>query len=508
MVTENEPTRLVAIEPDLLDTTNAGPAAIRGGTLRVVGYLLGVLLSLVSVPLLIRHLGFSEYGRYVTTIALVTIVQGITDVGLGQIGVREYATRSGPDRVRLMRNLMGVRFALTTVGVAFATAFAALAGYGHAVLIGTLLAGIGMVLTVIQGTLAVPLSAQLRLGWITALDLLRQVLSVAAIVILVLAGAKLLPFLAVSIPVSLVVLAATLLVIYGTMPLRPSFHRAEWSALIKAVLPFAAAVVIGTLYLRITVVLMSLLASTLQTGYYGTSFTVISVLIAIPALTVGATLPILARAARDDRERLAYVLQRLVEVTMIVGVGLGLGLALGAEFVVRVLARGHVEPAIVVLQIQSLAIVTQFVGASWQYGLLALHRHRSALIVSATGLVVSVCLTVALVPVLEAKGAAVAFAAAELAVAASSFLLLRAASPDLRFSMRVPSRVVLAALLAGSVALIPGLSSLAAALIAVVIYLAALAVLRAIPDELRHALLARRRASRAIKDGEEAGLSP
>jgi uncharacterized membrane protein YdfJ with MMPL/SSD domain len=68
--------------------------------------------------------------------------------------------------------------------------------------------------------------------------------------------------------------------------------------------------------------------------------------------------------------------------------------------------------------------------------------------------------------------------------------------------------VVLAALLAGSVALIPGLSSLAAALIAVVIYLAALAVLRAIPDELRHALLARRRASRAIKDGEEAGLSP
>jgi O-antigen/teichoic acid export membrane protein len=79
---------------------------------------LGVLLSLVSVPLLIRHLGFSDYGRYVTVISLVTIVKGVTDVELGQMGVREYSIRSGSDRSRLLRNLLGVRFALTGIGVA------------------------------------------------------------------------------------------------------------------------------------------------------------------------------------------------------------------------------------------------------------------------------------------------------------------------------------------------------------------------------------------------------
>jgi O-antigen/teichoic acid export membrane protein len=496
MVTENEPTFPVATEPDLLDTPLAGPAAIRGSILRVLGYLAGVVLSLVSVPLLIRHLGFSEYGRYVTVIALVTIVQGVTDVGLGQIGVREYATRSAPERARLMRNLTGVRLVLTGAGVGLATAFAAVAGYGHAVLVGTLLAGIGMVLTVVQGTFAVPLAAELRLGWITALDLLRQVLSVAGIVILVLAGAKLLAFLAISVPVALVVLAATLILVYGTMPLRPSFQRAEWTLLMRAVLPFAAAVVIATLYLRITVVLMSLLASALQTGYYATSFTVISVLIAIPALTVGSTLPVLARAARDDRDRLAYVLQRLVEVTLIVGVGLGLLLVLGADFVVHVLARGRVGPTIVVLQIQSVAIVTQFVGASWQYGLLALHRHRALLIISLVGLVVSVCLALGLVPVLQARGAAIAFAAAEVAVAACSFLALRSARPDLSFSLRVPARVLLAAVLAGAVALVPGLSSIADTAIASAVYVGLLLLLRAVPVELAHALLDGRRASR------------
>lgn len=488
MATDPQPTALADLESDLLDTPAAGPAAIRGGVLRVGGYVVGVLLSLLAVPLLIHHLGVTEYGRYVTVISLVTIVQGVTDIGLGQIGVREYSTRPAPEQVRLMRNLLGVRFTLTSVGVALGTGFALLAGYGHAVVLGTVLAGAGMVVTVVQGTFAIPLASRLQLGWVTALDLLRQVLSVVAIVVLVLAGAELLAFLAVLVPVSLVVLAATGLLVHGTMPMRASFQRGEWSVLLRAVLPFAAAVVVATLYLRITVVLMSLLGTPLQTGYYATAFTVISVLIAIPALTVGSTLPVLARAARDDRERLGYVVQRLVEVTLIVGVGLGLTLALGAGFVIHVLTKGKSQPAVVVLQIESLALITQFVGSSWQYGLLALHRHRQLLLNSAAGLAVSVILTLVLVPALQAKGAALAFATAEVVVAVGSFVYLRAARPDLRFSLRVPVRVLLAALLALAVSLIPGLTSLATAVVAGAVYLGMLVALRAIPAELMQAL--------------------
>jgi O-antigen/teichoic acid export membrane protein len=168
---------------------------------------------------------------------------------------------------------------------------------------------------------------------------------------------------------------------------------------------------------------------------------------------------------------------------------------LGADFVVHVLASGHVEPAVVVLQIQSLAVVTQFVGASWQYGLLALHRHRAMLVISIVGLVVSICLTVGLVPVLDARGAAIAFAAAELVVAASSFVALRVARPDLRFSLRVPSRVLLAAGLAAGIALIPRLSSFGGTLVGCATYASVLVATRAIPAEVGHALRGWRRGS-------------
>ena len=44
-------------EQDLLDTPDAGPAAIRGATLRVGSYLVGALLSVAAGALLFRHLG-------------------------------------------------------------------------------------------------------------------------------------------------------------------------------------------------------------------------------------------------------------------------------------------------------------------------------------------------------------------------------------------------------------------------------------------------------------------
>ncbi len=488
MPTEAEQTEAEQFEQDLLDTPAAGPAAIRGSVVRVTGYLAGVVLSLISVPLLIRHLGTIEYGRYVLVIAIVTVVQGVTDVGLGQIGVREYATRPAETRSPLMRNLLGLRLTGTTVGVGLGAVYVALAGYGRTELAGTVAAGAGMVLTVLQGTYSVPLAARLRLGWVTALDLMRQALSVLGIVILVLAGSTLLPFFVITIPVAAVTLAATAIVIRGEMPLRPSFERREWVILLRAVLPFAAAVVIGTLYLRITVLLLSLISTPLETGYYATAFAVVSVLVAVPALTVGSTLPVISRAARDDRERLGYVLERLTEVTTIVGVAIALGLALGAGFIVKVLSGSEGVP-VVVLQIQSAAILSQLVAAPWQYGLLALHRHRALLIASTAGLIASVALSLALIPGLDAKGAAIAFSAAELLVGTLCLFALRRASPGLSFSARVPVRVIAGAVLALAAALlIPGLASLPQALIGLAVYAAVLALSGAVPRELFEAL--------------------
>ena len=47
---------------------------MRGGAFRVAGYIVGVLVSVISVALLFRYLGVVDIGRYVTAMSLVAIV--------------------------------------------------------------------------------------------------------------------------------------------------------------------------------------------------------------------------------------------------------------------------------------------------------------------------------------------------------------------------------------------------------------------------------------------------
>ena len=52
-----------------------------------------------------------------------------------------------------------------------------------------------------------------------------------------------------------------------------------------------------------------------ETGQFGAAFRVFIVLAAVPGLLVTTAFPLLARAARDDRERLRYALQRLFDTS-------------------------------------------------------------------------------------------------------------------------------------------------------------------------------------------------
>jgi O-antigen/teichoic acid export membrane protein len=222
-------------EPHLLDSTEAGPSVIRGSVLRLSGHVLGALASVAASAVVIRHLGVVDTGRFVTVMSLVVIAGSISDLGLSAVGVREYAVRPREDGHRLLRNLLGMRLAFVVLGVAIATIFASAAGYTHTMVLGTIVAGVGMALFVTQQSLAIPLHVRLRFGAVAGLTLLVQIGVGIAAVLLAVTGASLLPFFAVHIPVMVPVLALTVLVGGGCVrscrSLPPSCCRSCTSAL-------------------------------------------------------------------------------------------------------------------------------------------------------------------------------------------------------------------------------------------------------------------------------------
>ena len=473
-----------SVQIDVLGTERAGSAAIRGGAIRVSGYVLAVLLSVGSSALLFRHLGVVRSGYYVTVLSLVTLAGGITDAGLSAIGVRELATRDDAGRRSLMRSLSGLRMLLSWIGIGVAVLFALVVGYSQTLVLGTVIAGVGLTLQVLQDTYAIPLNAQLRLGSLALVELVRQVTMVSLVVALVVIGTGLLPFWAAAIPAGLVAVGLTAWMVRGTIPLLPSVHVAHWKGLLRETFVFALATAVGAIYFRVAILIVSLVASGRQTGYFGVSFRVIEVLIIVPQLLVAATFPIFARAARDDHARLRYALGRMFDACLILGLGTALALLVGAPFVIRVIAGPKFQPAEVVLRIQGLAFMASFVGAVWGYALVSLRRHRAVLLCSLGALVLTVALTASLATIDGARGGAIATAIADslLSVMLGVAVFRSGVRPDITW--RAIPRVLAAGALGAATLAIPGVPDLLRVVLALALYGGALLALRVVPREI------------------------
>lgn len=480
---------------DVLDTTAAGGLILRGGALRFGSYVAVMALSVISAALLTRHLGPTGFSQYTTVLSLVSVVAVVTDAGMASLGTREFAVREGSDRDALMRDLLGLRVTLTLGGVVLAMAFALAAHYDAALLAGTFAASLATVALVLQHTFSIPLSAELRLGALSLLELARQVLMVGAIVALVTLHAGVFALLAATLLVNLLLLGPSAALVRGRISLRMELRPRRWLSLLGLTVAFSLATAVGTIYVYTAQILTSLVASSHQSGLFAASFRVFIVSAGVPGLLVSGALPMLARAARDDRERLAYALARIFEVSLILGVAAALGLLGGAQFVIHVIAGAKYAGAAAVLRIQGVAMIASFVLAGWSFALISLKRYRGLLAANAAALLVSCALTLSLAATDGARGAAVATLCGEITLALGTLIVLIGGHPELRPPLGVLPKVVLAAAPATALALLPDLPSLVRALLALAAYGLLIALTRAAPRELTELLPWRGRAA-------------
>jgi len=488
----------------MADTTNEDPSAalpgdgvgrrvVRGGAVRVVGFVAGNLFAAAGAVVVLRYLGVAEFGRYGTVLALVAIVQGITDAGLSVTGTREVAlTASASDRRRLLAHIIGLRIALTGAGVLAAVGFGVLVGYDSTLVLGTAIAGAGVFLISVQSAMLIPLSVDLRNGTLTLNEVLRQGLLVVGFVVLALAGAELLAFFALQVAAGLVLLAVTPGLIERRDLVRPRWNVSELRQLAAIGIPVAIAAVLMAVYFRVLVVVMSLLSDDAeQIGLFVTSTRIFELAAALPLMLSVVVLPVVTVAARDDPVRLRYVIQEMTQLMALAGALLLIVIVLAAEPILRILGGPEYVGAAPVLRIQSIALFTLFVSAAWSPALIGMHRQGSVAAATAVGLLVAIVAGVLLVPAWEAEGAAWAAAVADVFVLSIAYVLLRRAGPGRELRLGFVPRLLLAAGVAMAVALVPGMPPLADALLAAAIFGAAAFALRIVPAGVAELLPAR-----------------
>jgi len=477
---------------DVLRTPEAGARAIRGGVLRGGGYAVSLVLAAATSVFLLRGLGVEDFGRYATVAAIVGVVSILTDAGLTAVGARELSLLPrGSPREDVLRVLVALRILLSVAAILLAALFALAVGYETVIVEGVLLAGLGALLVNVQATVLLPLSVELRLGVVTGFEVLKQALTLVGVAALAVLGASLLPYLVLQAVVGVVVLALTPKVVGGLRLLQPRLDRRAAVTLLREAVPIGVAIAMNVLYLRLLVILVSLLEDEIETGLYGTAFRIFEMLIVLPGIVLSVALPVLSVAGAEDRARLRYAVQRLTEVAVLVGLGLALASTALAVPGIELLYGAQYADAAPMLQLQAWALVPLFLGQAVVMALVALRRQRAIAAANAVAVAVVLVSGPLLVRAFGGEGAALAGVVTEAVLCGMLLAALavreRTALPDFAFVWRP-----VAATLAGVVPLVVlGADAWLSALLAATAFVVVAVVVRAVPSEVYDALVRR-----------------
>src|SRR3954453_6704027 len=272
---------------------------LRGTGVRLGGQLVGGLASLAVLPFLIRHLGVAEFGRYVAILAVIAIAVLASDVGLTGLALRDSAVAGQERRREVLAGLFGLRLAVAVLGALAAVAFAVAAGYEGSAVAGTAIASLGLFPQIYADMVVVALVVEGRFATATTIETTRSVGASLLIVILVIAGAGLVWFLAAWAAAALLA-AITAKAVGGESAQWPRPSRAETRRVLGGGAGYSVATALHVVYFRAVMLVVAGRASAIEAGWFGAGFRITEFAGAAAGQAAGTATPTLARAAPES----------------------------------------------------------------------------------------------------------------------------------------------------------------------------------------------------------------
>ncbi len=400
------------------------------------GRVINASLGLVALGFISRYLGASSYGQYALIFSLGTILQISADFGLHLTLTRSISKQKGKDNfylspvITLRLVFLAVSFFVGFIVIFFSPPLSHLIkGYLIAV-----------------GGLAFQSISQLFVGifqkygtvWkITIGDIAGRLVQLTGIIIMGAANASLglmILFFSLSATVSAIVHRFLL---PSHIKIKPSFNILAWKKTILVSWPLGLLLFFNAVYFRIDIVMLSFFKTSLEVGNYGIAYRLIESVLFFPAMFGGLLLPRLSRTWANHQHSLFLSwLNQGLGATAWSGVFVLTVLWLFPRSLINFISGPDYQLAPPLLSILSIALMAMFLGQVISIALVACHREKTLLMISASLALFNIIANAIFIPIWGASAAALTTVATEiLAISWSSFVLLRiiAYRPSVKF---------------------------------------------------------------------------
>jgi len=378
--------------------TNAGA--------QFLGKAVTVITSLIIVKI-IASFGREFYGNYVTAYEFLAFFGIIADGGLFAMAVREIA--KAPKRSEyILSNIFSMRLILIISVVLLAGFIGQIPdSYPPEVKTGIWITSLSMALTIIAGTLSSILQARMKIQYFSG-ALAGGKIILAGLIFLIAQQADLFSnlffaFLWAGVISNLFFCSVVYYFAQREVKIKLGFDFDWWQKILTQSLPYGLALILQTLYLRIDVIIISIILGASQVGTYGLATRILESFLILGVFFGQAILPKIS-AEEADPKKASKTLSWATEILLIVSLPLVIGTILYAKPIISFISSPEFLSSATffgsdqVLMLLVPTILFAYFNQLFTFTLVAKNRQVYLMIVNALALAANAILNILLLP--------------------------------------------------------------------------------------------------------------
>jgi len=362
---------MTAVNPaDVHPVAPVEPLGVPGGHAQnVIGRNIAVLLgsqavtwslALILTIMVPRYLGPDGVGQLRLGAAVWAIAVVVGELGTNMLVTLEFAHDPSLG-FALIKPVLRLRLLGALLAMAGVLVFVLLAGYDLETSVVVGIVGIGLLISMVSD---VARGALFGFQWMTVTaqtDVIAKVLTVVVVVGVLLAGGN---TVAVAVAMVTPAIASAILLFRALRTKRDHTITPHPSPSERVVLkrssPFLYSTIVLAGYSSLDVVIISLVATQTEIGWYAVAATLMGTLLFLPNTIVTSLFPALAQAHESDAGAAYELLARAIRTTMIFAVPISVGIMIVAEPLVTLLFGADFAPAGAVLAAGGLVLLLMF----------------------------------------------------------------------------------------------------------------------------------------------------
>ncbi len=280
-------------------------SVLKNASAQITGKFFTIFTSLLIVKI-VTGFGKEFYGNYITAYEFLAFFGIIADAGLFAIAVREIS-KNKKNTEFVFGNIFSMRLLLIFAVTIIAGLSAQLVpNYSPIVKIGVWITAISMALTIIAGTLSAILQARMKIHFFSGSLVLGKVV-LAGLVFWLARNAELFgsdtnlffAFLVAGVVSNFVFTALVYFFAKRELPISCKFDFDYWKTTFRSSLPYGLALILQTLYLRVDIILISIILGASSVATYGVATRVIESFLVLGVFFGQAILPRISKEEKN-----------------------------------------------------------------------------------------------------------------------------------------------------------------------------------------------------------------